>query len=84
VVSGASRSEGGAYPSVDPGPSLTELGLQGYLAIAIWGLQFALPALVGVWLAMRARRLGAKRSAVAALGLNLALALGAFALIALG
>ncbi len=84
MVSGASRSEGGAYPSVDPGPSLTELGLQGYLAIAIWGLQFALPALVGVWLAMRARQLGAKRSAVAALGLNLALALGAFALIALG
>lgn len=74
----------GAYPSVDPGPALTELGLRGYLAIAIWGLQLALPALVGVWLAMRARRLGAGRPAVAALLLNLVIALGAFALVALG
>jgi hypothetical protein len=74
----------GAYPSVDPGPALTELGLGGYLGIAIWGLQLALPALVGVWLAMRARRFGAGWPAVAALLLNLVIALGAFALVALG
>lgn len=74
----------GAYPSVDPGPSLTELGMSGYLGIAVWGLQLALPALVGVWLAVRARRLGAAWPAVVALVVNLVIAVGAFLLVAFG
>jgi hypothetical protein len=67
-----------AYPSTDV--PLIQTGLDGVLAAIGYGLVCGLPSWIGVWLAVRARRLGAGAAAVGALALNLVMAIGWFAL----
>ncbi len=67
-----------AYPSTDV--PLIQTGLDGVIAAAAYGVVCGLPAWIGVWLAVKARRGGAGVSAIAALVLDLLLAVGMFAL----
>ncbi len=67
-----------AYPSTDV--PLIRTGLAGVIAAAVYGLVCGLPAWIGVWLAVKARRAGAGVSAIAALALDLLIAVGMFAL----
>ena len=62
---------------IDPAEqSLTDQGVLGWLAAIGTGLVAALPSLVGVLLAIRAKRLGAGVAATWALVLNIALPIG--------
>jgi hypothetical protein len=66
---------------VDPvEESITDQGLLGWLAAIGLGLVAALPSLVGVVLAVRAKRAGAGRAATVALVMNIALPIGWVAL----
>jgi hypothetical protein len=67
-----------AYPSTDV--PLKQTGLGGVLAAIGYGVVCGLPSWIGVWLAVRARRLGAGAGALGALALNLIMAIGWFAL----
>jgi len=60
-----------AYPSVDPGPSLTDQGIGGWLAAVAIGVALAVPSWAGAWLAQSARRRGAGRAAAVALWMNM-------------
>ena len=60
--------------------SITDQGLLGWLAAIGLGLVAALPSLVGVVLAVRAKRAGAGAAATVALVLNIALPIGWVAL----
>jgi hypothetical protein len=68
----------GAYPSTDV--PLIRTGLDGVIAAVCYGLVCGLPAWIGVWLAVKARRGGGGASAVAALVLDLLIAVFMFAL----
>ena len=66
---------------IDPAQeSLTDQGLLGVLAAIGLGLVAAIPSLVGVFFAVRAKRAGAGAAATVALVLNIALPIGWVAL----
>jgi hypothetical protein len=70
---------------LDPsaGDELSSEGVLGWSAAMVFGVVTALPSWVGAWLALRARAAGAGVAAVISLVLNLLIAVGYLALVAL-
>jgi hypothetical protein len=65
----------GAYPSVDPGPAIEDLGAKGWLALLSMALLLPVPNWIGALLGGRSRGMGGGRWALAGLLANLVVGL---------